>query len=214
MKYPFFKTENALPAKTFEKMLKELPPIEKVTCGVRSHKDIHVQDEIFQTMPTWKRFAEMVYSGMLWVPYLPFLQSENLRFPYSVDMYDPSFIEPRSGAVKTDKVFFYSRLDIGYGVEGYGAVNGGRGIHIDMPQRLISSLIYFSDQSDFTGGEFIAYNNYKVLNEVVKIKPNLMISSIQNENAWHSVNPIKSCKKPRIAAYMALSCSRPIWNTR
>ena len=44
--------------------------------------------------------------------------------------------------LQTQKNIIYPRLDIGIGEIGYGKNSGGKRIHVDNPQRLISILFY------------------------------------------------------------------------
>lgn len=205
---------NFLSQKSYQKLERELPPMDNVLGLVRSHRDIYETDRITDRMPYWKHFFKYVHSGQMWFPFFKYLNTSDLLYQFSTEYYDPNYIEPRNGVVKEKDVFFYSRIDIGYGIEDYGRVNGGKGIHIDLPQRVMSALIYFSDQQDMTGGEFEIYSPQKELIRRVPIEKNMLILSIQNHNAYHAVNPIVKCNKPRIAVYMALSCSRPAWRTR
>ena len=109
----------------------------------------------------------------------------------------------------------YPRLDLGMGKEKYGINTGGKGIHIDNPQRLISILFYLGGYNSIEGGE---HRIWKVKNseelEVYKNivpKPNLLIASLQNNIAFHDVVPIKKIDGTRNAFYIAISSSVKIW---
>ena len=110
--------------------------------------------------------------------------------------------------------FLYPRLDIGFGEKDYGIKTGGKGIHVDNPQRLISILFYAGGYSNIEGGEHRLWrvNDEKI--EIAKeIKPNanLLIASLQNNISYHDVNPITEITGTRNAFYIAISCNNPIW---
>lgn len=116
---------------------------------------------------------------------------------------------------KTDKLFFYPRLDVGYGKKNYGLFNGGSGPHIDNPQRLISILIFLGGYNFLEGGEHRIYekkNNKLEIFESYKPIANRVIASVQNNFAFHDVNPIKKITGQRNAFYLAISGNKKIWN--
>jgi hypothetical protein len=116
---------------------------------------------------------------------------------------------------KKDKFFFYPRLDVGYGKKNYGLFNGGSGPHIDNPQRLISILIFLGGYESLEGGEHRIYekkNNNLQIFESYKPITNRIIASVQNNFAFHDVNPIKKIKGQRNALYLAISSNKKIWN--
>ena len=54
--------------------------------------------------------------------------------------------------------------------------------------------IYFCDESDFECGELQVHdlnNNFEIINKI-KPKHNLAIISIQNNEAYRSINPVKN----------------------
>ena len=57
-------------------------------------------------------------------------------------------------------------------------------------------LLYFCDDKDFEDGEFQVHDCSNSFNIIQKIKPehNLAIISIQNNQAYHSVNQLKITK--------------------
>lgn len=115
-----------------------------------------------------------------------------------------------------DKKFIYPRLDIGLGIQGYGKNNGGGGVHIDNPQRIISLLFYLGGFNHINGGDHRIWKMNKTkndleLHESIKPKKNLLIAGLQNNFAFHDVDPIKEIKGSRNAFYMAISSSIPIW---
>jgi len=115
---------------------------------------------------------------------------------------------------KKNKSYFYSRLDIGFGKKNYGADSGGKGPHIDNPQRLISVLFFVGGFNSITGGEHRLYKKVSedlVIDKIYPVKKNFMIASLQNNVAFHDVNPIEKIDGKRNAYYMAISSSKKIW---
>ncbi len=115
---------------------------------------------------------------------------------------------------KNDGLFFYPRLDVGYGKKNYGLFNGGSGPHIDNPQRLISILIFLGGYKFLQGGEHRIYEkNQNDLQIFESYKPitNRVIASVQNNFAFHDVNPIKKIIGQRNAFYLAISANKKIW---
>ena len=113
----------------------------------------------------------------------------------------------------SDNLFIFPRLDIGLGLKGYGKVNGGKGPHIDNLTRIISFLIYFTNQDEIEGGEhrlFSVDETYKYkLEKTIDIKENLLLASLQSNEAFHDVNPL--LKGERRGMYLSISCSKTIW---
>ena len=225
-----------LPEETYKQLKQEIDMNDaykgKMMQGMRSHYDI-VEQNI--TTPHLKSFIEKYCNN----PKYWFRIIEDLHIKEIIDMGEEEFtkkfrvhIEPESGidslpTLQFDKEgriigeeekeeFFYSRIDVGYGLEGYGIENGGAGLHIDNPNRVISSLLYFSDQSDFEGGEFEVCNEDGSICQQISLRENLCVVSSQNKYGWHRVNPLKKVKnnKPRIGIYFALSSTVPFWKDR
>jgi hypothetical protein len=112
--------------------------------------------------------------------------------------------------------FLYPRIDIGTGIKNYGINNGGRGPHIDNPQRLISILYYCGGFSKIEGGEHRIYEinkSKKDLNifKTIYPKKNTLIAAIQNNIAFHDVNPVTNIEGQRNAFYLAISSNLRIW---
>lgn len=94
-------------------------------------------------------------------------------------------------------------------------LGGGGGIHIDNSSRLFSMLIYFCDQSDFNGGEFVIYetfpDNTLAPKSVIPLANNRAIISLQSNCAFHSVNEVIQCNAPRYALYLAIASRKRLW---
>ena len=75
-------------------------------------------------------------------------------------------------------------------------------------------LLYFCDDNDFENGEFQIHdseNNF-IISEKIKPNHNLAIS-IQNNQAYHSVNPVENCKSPRYG-YISVYLIKKIYGKR
>ena len=100
------------------------------------------------------------------------------------------------------------------GRKNYGLVNGGKGIHVDNPQRLISMIFYIGGFKKIEGGEFRVWekkNNEMKISETITPKDNLMIVSLQKNNSYHDVNPVTEIEGTRNAFYIAISSNVKIW---
>lgn len=200
----FICLDNFLPDEVFW-YLKESFPI-KWGDSVRSHKDIYCTDEVFKDLsPVWQILYEHIHTEKFWDKCCKYL---NVKPPVN---FRPEYREPRDGvATITTEVFTYARCDIGLGLAGYGLLNGGRGVHIDNTQRIISGLLYFTDQSDLEGGEFDVCESDGSLVERIPLACNRAVLSVQNNEGWHRVNPL--IRGERRAVYFALSSSIKVWN--
>ena len=110
--------------------------------------------------------------------------------------------------------FLFPRLDIGYGGVGYGAVNGGGGIHTDNWNRLISIIYYVNSNKTMQGGEHRMYRieeGLPILAKEYKPKKGQLIAALQTNTSLHDVNPIRHIEGYRNAYYLAVSCSKKIW---
>jgi hypothetical protein len=196
--------DNFLNTSLFDELLSTWPT--DFGPSVRSHKDIYFGDSEWGRMDIrWRRLYESVHSRRFWLPVCDRL---DMTIP---ENFDPLFLEPRNGVMPpTSENFTYARCDIGLGLAGYGVDNGGRGVHIDNPQRIISGLLYFTDQSEIDGGEFDICEADGTLVERIPLAKNRAVISVQNNEAWHKVNPL--IKGERRAVYFALSSSQKVWD--
>lgn len=208
-----------------------IPPIEQVPHTGRSHRDLYWTDDAFIKLrenESWKYLLTSINTPEWWVQnfhdWLYCKTQDNVcidlltKIPFKTP---DEYIEPRSGRIlpssSDEPPFLYARIDIGYGLEGYGELNGGGGVHIDFPQRIISILYYFTDQSELEGGEFEVHNSpTSGAIGVIPLKENMAIAMLQDQHGWHAVTPVRELLsgKPRIAAYISLSCSQKIWKYR
>jgi plasmid maintenance system antidote protein VapI len=209
-----FKVVYGFLDKVFYESLKtevvELFNKENKTVNMRSHFDITESEMI--TPNLLKFIKNYVNNPEFWL---------NLSKDLHIDLGKnftkefKEFIEPNKGLNEFDRLnpFFFSRVDVGYGMEGYGVINGGKGLHIDNTNRVISCLLYFNSQSDFEGGEFEICDKDGSTIQRISLQENLLISSSQNKDGWHRVNPLTKLKgdKPRIGIYFALSTNYEYW---
>lgn len=196
---------NFLPEQFYKAIKEEIDAVDLSSLkGGRSSLDLR-EDQI--TTPALMDFNwNFTNNSNWWEKCLYYLGTEIKQSEFK-----PNFIEPPNGLFQTDEKFLYGRMDVGYGIEGYGVVNGGKGNHIDNFNRIISCLLYFSDQSDMEGGEFEITNAKGETLQRINIRENLLIASVQDKDGWHRVNPVRSVKSPRKAIYFALSYSQKYW---
>ena len=191
------------------------------THGDRLYKKLLERSEIYHELHNW------VYSDKF-IKYFVNLFSNDLE--NQIDLVsNPKEFDIMSKPIEVGKVFninnfqkknlkpyLYSRLDLGYGKKNYGISTGGRGPHIDNPQRLISILIYVGGFKNIIGGEHRTYektpNNLKVFESIKPIR-NRVIASLQNNDAFHDVNPVVEIDGQRNAFYLAISSSKKIWKS-
>lgn len=221
----FLVKQNFLPEKMYYGLKDALPDFEQVTGVVRSTRDLYYKDAVFQAMMRrpgrdWYNLTWWLATRSFWDPYLrwfrPAWKGRLLHDPLKLPIagFD-RYLEVRNGCRKDEKqLFLYPRIDIGWGGVGYGINNGGHGVHVDMPQRIISVLFYFSSQAGMEGGEFEIYQDPETLYDRIPISENMAIFSLQAKEAWHRVRPVTKVRGHRIAAYIALSCSQRIWADR
>lgn len=220
----YFVIRDFLPPSQFQLMESALPDMSEVSGASRSHKDIFGGgiefEQLLYKSPDWRNFNEAyMRSKRFWFDM--YSQFDNTALKLDEKHFTPTCLEARNGKIlsKGFSPFLYPRFDIGYGIEGYGLTNGGRGIHIDFKQRIFSLVWYFSDQADFEGGELDLYSKdiggFSLV-ERIPLEKNTAVGILQDENGWHAVNPVTKCKsnKPRIAVYMSLSCTQSVWRNR
>jgi hypothetical protein len=195
--------DNFLRADVFDELLKTYPTA--FGKEVRGHGDIYETDIEWNLISKeWKEFYRSVHLQYFWEPFIAEFNIE--RHPF-VNL----FREPRQGMqVELQPPRQYGRMDISIGREGYGLVNGGKGPHIDNKNRILSALLYFTDQEEIEGGEFIFTDSKGTPKTVIPIKKNRLIISTQDKDAWHMVNPVT--KGERRSVYMALSQTTNYWN--
>ena len=235
--FPYIVIENFLEQNFYEKLEADFPNIDEFKENPRSvnrmNYDTTFGDNLYSNLIQkslyYKKFHDYVYSegfiNFFLNKFKDNIQAESNRkflteniFEYSIipDPYEINGIIGKKELKNNYDKFLYPRLDIGVGTKGYGKNNGGGGIHIDNPQRLISILFYVGGYSEIEGGEHRIWkkdsqNNTLEIHEEIRPKRNLLIAGLQNNLAFHDVNPITSVKGSRNAFYLAISSTVPIW---
>lgn len=199
--------DNFLAIPHYIEMLNSFPEV--TNAGVRSMNDLYSGDKEYKPFiennRAWRIFHEMVFTKSHW---------ESLHMAdISQYEFNPTYQEPRGGELESglDK-FLYGRIDVGVAREGYGINNGGRGPHVDNCQRIISGLLYFTDQSELEGGEFVFCKKDGTPIQIVPIEQNLCILSRQDKEAYHFVNPLR--RGIRRFVYFSLNATWPFYDRR
>ena len=191
-----------LPQEFYNQVKNEILEIDLNTLrGGRSSLDF--TEEMFVT-PSLHDFRRYIANNeQFWISLCSQL---GISYPKHLE-FDKEYIEPKNGLVREQKQFLYSRMDIGFGFEGYGLLKGGKGNHIDNYNRIISCLLYFSDQDSFDGGQFQSTDKDGNILQEFNIRENMFIASVQDADGWHRVEPVTKLRdgNPRIAIYFALS---------
>tara|TARA_B100000287_G_C20593782_1_gene765287 strand:- start:430 stop:1185 length:756 start_codon:yes stop_codon:yes gene_type:complete len=201
-------------------------PINLLSTPIRMDKDLTFGDRDYEKIFTTK-FANLhnyVYSSTFIEDFLlifksefeeKFRNGELLHNPFDLKIkpqpYELRNFISRNNNIDND-LFLFPRMDFGVGYPGYGFSNGGRGIHTDNVTRLISIMLFFSNQKDLRKGEHLLYGveNRKVkLEKKIEVKKNRLLASIQSNDAYHAVDPLLAGE--RRAIYMSISCSTRIW---
>ena len=235
--FPYIVIENFLDNDFYEKLESDFPNIDEFKENPRSvnrmNYDTTFGDNLYlnliQKSSYYQRFHDYVYSEGFINFFLnkfkdniqeefhrKFLTENILKYSIIPDPFEINGIIGKKELKNNYDKFLYPRLDIGVGTKGYGKNNGGGGIHIDNPQRLISILFYVGGYDEIEGGEHRIWkkdsqNNSLEIHEEIKPKRNLLIAGLQNNLAFHDVNPITSVKGSRNAFYLAISSTVSIW---
>ncbi len=235
--FPYIKIENFLEVDFFNQLEKDFPKTQEFQKNPRTvnrmNYDTTFGDILYYNLlnksSVYKKFHEYVYSKTFINFFLDkfknniekeiekdFLIYDIFKYLINPDPFEIDGIIGKKELKKNSKKFLYPRLDLGLGIEGYGKNNGGGGIHIDNPQRLISILFYVGGYNQINGGEHRIWrksndNNTLEIQETIKPEKNLLIAGLQNNLAFHDVNPIVSIEGTRNAFYLAISSNAPIW---
>ena len=226
--YPHIVLKNAAP--NFGDLLREFPKEDSFSNSIRMHADLTAGDVGYENLlehsKSWRSFHEYVYSKNFIKDFLVIFDSYlDQEIQRGTLIFDPRDLEIRAEVVETREAlqnkslvgegrYLYSRLDFGIGKLHYGAENGGGGIHTDNASRLISILLYMNGDPTMLGGEHRMYSldGYEPkLEKIYRPEANMLIASLQTNRALHDVNPITRLSVPRLAVYMAVSCSEKIW---
>jgi len=209
--------------------LKNFYPTNFSNAPIRMHKDLTFGDASYECeilKSPMKHLHNYVYSEAFIKDFLNIFENEIhnlytsgelLHNPLSMNV-KPEPYETRGKFIGKHNIsndgdlFLFPRLDFGLGLSGYGVNNGGKGPHVDNVTRLISFMIFFTNQDELIGGEHRLYsikNENLFVKKIINTKENRMLASMQSNVAFHDVNPL--IKGQRKAIYMSISCSTKIW---
>ena len=214
----------------FSDLKENFPNKNEMSSPIRMHKDLTYPDknyiDLIKKNIAYNQLHYWVYSKNFIIFFLNIFKKDILkRYNNNELLYNPFDLkfspqpyELRGNIMSrknlSEDLFIFPRIDIGLGLKDYGKINGGKGPHIDNLTRIISIMIYFTNQDDIKGGEFRMFNvdeNYEYsLKKIINIKENLLLASLQSNSAFHDVNPLLDGE--RKAMYLSISCSKVIWN--
>jgi hypothetical protein len=228
--FPIFHALNFFEGDFFLELEKYFPHQNKFTTNKvgRMHGDTTFGDQLYEKIlensKAYKMLHNWVYSDDF-LKYFLDIFKEDLEIQedlvvklndlkISSSPFEVGSIYNKKSFVIDGKDLLYPRLDLGYGLKNYGVETGGKGPHIDNPQRLISILIYVGGFSKISGGEHRVYdlqNNDLEVFKVFNPTKNSIIASVQNNSAFHDVNPVTEIDGQRNAFYLAISSTKKIW---
>ncbi len=231
--FPYIVIDDFFETDFYSKLESEFPNSNrfKTNSVNRMHGDTTFGDELYGTLinnsDTYKSLHNWVYSEEFVEYFLKFFALDIKNQNELIDDPVKFKIIPKPTEIgqvfnignyekEENNPFLFPRLDLGYGKESYGVDTGGRGPHIDNPQRLISILIYIGGYKNIKGGEHRIYqkvnNNLKIF-DTFKPVGNRLIASLQNNEAFHDVNPVTEIDGQRNAFYLAISSTKKIWKS-
>ena len=201
-------------------------PLDLLSNPIRMDRDLTYGDKNYEKIhqTTFKQLHNYIYSENFIKDFLEIFKKEfDKKFDNGELLYNPFELKIKSQPYEmrnfisrnnniNDEVFLFPRMDFGVGYAGYGYSNGGRGIHTDNVTRLISIMLFFTDQKDLRKGEHLLYEvegKIPKIKKKVELKKNRLLASIQSNDAYHAVDPLLSGE--RRAIYMSISCSSKIW---
>jgi hypothetical protein len=131
--------------------------------------------------------------------------------PYREDRIDKERAKLRRIEHKPDELWV--RMDIHQGRLGYD-----RPVHLDHARRLMSMLIYFSDQNEagMSGGELFLHSGKQphsgqVIPKRITPRHNLMVAFPCTNKSYHSVSVITAQSAPRNYLQVHISSSVDVW---
>jgi hypothetical protein len=226
--YQHVAVKNAL--QNYASLERDFPSADEFGAHIRSHGDLTHGDEgyshLLERSAAYRDLHAKVYCAVFVRDFLSLfrkdieglvrsgaLMVDPLAWEIRPEPYEGRSMLTRERA-PAKETFLFPRLDLGIGRLGYGKVNGGKGVHVDNATRLISILVYIGDNPSMQGGEHRLYalrGHTPVLRKTYRPERNLLIASLQSNNALHDVNPVTAIDGVRKAFYMAVSCSTAIW---
>ena len=241
--YPGLKIENFFDEKFYLQLEKDFPSDEKFSTQKNNVKRMsydtshgyELYSNLLSKSKVFKELHDYVYSNEFINYFINLFKTDILKeiknknliknvfdFEFHPEPFEHKIIDQRKLLRnKYAEDFLYPRIDLGIGKEGYGKNDGGRGIHVDNPQRLICLLFFLGGHKKMIGGEHRVWKeNYTTINtptmELVRsVTPdrNLLIGNVNSNKAYHDVNPITYIEGSRKAFFMAISASCKIWKS-
>ena len=241
--YPGLKIENFFDEKFYLQLEKDFPTESQFSAQKNNVKRMsydtshgyELYSNLLSKSKAFKEFHDYVYSkefinyfiNLFKTDILKEIENKNLiknvfDFKLHPEPFEHKIIDHKMLLKsKHTEEFLYPRIDIGIGKEGYGKDDGGRGIHVDNPQRLICLLFFVGGHKKMIGGEHRVWRekntsiNTPTMEEVRAITPapNLLIGNVNTNKAYHDVNPITYIEGARNAFFMAISASCKIWKS-
>ena len=236
--FPYLTIPDFFDQKFYEEIENNFPKIEEFQANLSKVKrmdyDITSGDKLYDDLTSknesYQKLHQFIYSDHFINLFLNYFKEDleqerkNNSLLYNVSSssiraqpYELNGVIGKKTFTNKGESFLYPRIDIGLGMEGYGKNNGGGGIHIDNPQRLISILFYVGGFDKIKGGEHRIWKRNKdntdlEIHESIKPASNLLIAGLQTNDAFHDVNPVEEITGSRNAFYLAISSSTPIWH--
>ena len=233
--YPFIVIEDFFEKNFYDNIEKNFPKVSDFQSQKnkinRMHYDTSYGDELYEDLilktPEYKILHEYIY-GESFIKYFINLfradieleiKNKNLK-ELSSHQIQPIPFEIKKIISENDiqddenEKILYPRLDLGMGLLNYGKDTGGKGIHVDNPQRLISILLYLGGYKDIQGGELRIWKkemNKLNISKIIKPTPNTLVASLQTNLSFHDVNPVTKIDGSRNAFYIAISSNNKIW---
>ena len=234
--FPYVVIENFLEENFYKDLSKNFPKLEdfkkKKSNVKRMDFDLSYGDEVYNELLinnlSYKKLHSLVYSKEFTNFFLNLFREEISKeysqknlFKNIFDLeiidkpYEVKEIYHKKNLPKNKPQGIYSRVDLGIGLKGYGIKTGGGGIHVDNPQRIISMLFYLGGFNKIIGGEHRIWKKSNKdelqIHENISTKENLIVVSLQNNQAFHDVKPVEFIDGTRNAFYLAISCTNQIW---
>lgn len=235
--YPYIIIENFFDEDFFKKIEEGFPSISdfqnqknKIN---RMHYDTSFKDDLYTKLINlkieYKYLHNYIYSNNFINYFLDLFKKDiqneidenNLKniFDYKIqcDPYETTKITSKNDIKEQGhNSILYPRLDLGMGLIDYGKDTGGKGIHVDNPQRLISILLYLGGYKHIEGGELRIWEKKSEnmeLSNSIKPQPNSLVASLQSNLSFHDVNPVTKIEGSRNACYIAISSNNKIWKS-
>ena len=171
--FPYLTIPDFFDQKFYEEIENNFPKIEEFQANLSKVKrmdyDITSGDKLYDDLTSknksYQKLHQFIYSEHFINLFLNYFKEDleqerkNNSLLYNISSssiraqpYELNGVIGKKTFSKKGESFLYPRIDIGLGIKGYGKNNGGGGIHIDNPQRLISILFYVGGFDKIKGG--------------------------------------------------------------